>query len=186
MFVKTLLTLLRKLWFLWGGSGSEAKRTQSYPNMKKLQWTCMFCGKHIPDFSNLIRHVRTHTKEKSYSCSVWSTEFAQNSTLTIHSKLHSSQKRFSCEVCKKRFLRKQDIQVHLRVHSEDSPFKCEFCFKSFKTNYKLKSHITYWNSHFGKAVQVFHLWKVFSRKFFLAPPQHPSWRWEKIRMWNLR
>lgn len=52
----------------------------------RLRHRCKFCSKCFPRSANLIRHLRTHTKEKPYKCFRCGRSFSISSNLLRHTK----------------------------------------------------------------------------------------------------
>ncbi|XP_061890218.1 zinc finger protein OZF-like [Entelurus aequoreus] len=90
---------------------------------------------------NMESHIRTHTEEKPFFCSVCAKEFIKSSLLTQHMRTHTGEKPFSCSVCDKRFSIKTNMQIHMRTHTGEKPFSCPNCGKIFSQNGTMLSHM---------------------------------------------
>ncbi|ODM91403.1 putative zinc finger protein, partial [Orchesella cincta] len=121
---------------------------------------CAICDKGFHTNYNHQSHMRTHTNEKPYSCSVCRNTFTHPTSLKNHMKrIHSTVKvnPFSCLFCDKRFYGsysqphkrttkgfhwKHYLVVHTnRVHSGEKRFQCVFCEKLLTERSYLSSHI---------------------------------------------
>lgn len=106
---------------------------------------CCACKKKNVTFSNLINHIRTHTKEKPFSCSVCSKSFSVRESLTLHKKLHAGNKPFHCSKCNYSSASKWNLLLHERRHNSDREkerrFACALCGNSFFHKHHLKRHL---------------------------------------------
>merc|ERR1712080_283900 len=82
---------------------------------------CETCDKCYTRKNHLVRHLKTHSGEKTFKCETCKT--------------------FKCETCDKCYTRKDNLVTHLKTHSGVKPYSYSVCSKSFLQSGVLDEHM---------------------------------------------
>lgn len=112
---------------------------------ENMRWLiCIYCPKQFRRPSDLLRHIRIHTKEKPYQCPdpQCKRRFAIKSTLNVHMRVHEKNpRRHTCPTCSKTFSAANTLDFHCTsTHGTIQAFKCAHCPAAFTTSNAFKSH----------------------------------------------
>uniref|UniRef100_A0A8C5YMD7 Zinc finger protein PLAGL1 n=5 Tax=Euarchontoglires TaxID=314146 RepID=A0A8C5YMD7_MARMA len=105
---------------------------------------CQICGKTFLTLEKFTVHSYSHTRERPFKClqTDCGKAFVSRYKLMRHMATHSPQKSHQCTHCEKTFNRKDHLKNHLQTHDPNKmAYVCEECGKKYHTMLGYKRHM---------------------------------------------
>lgn len=119
---------------------SELKKSQS-KFVTKVHM-CNYCNYTSSKRYLLSRHMKCHSEERPYKCSVCERGFKTWASLQNHANTHTGTKPHLCKYCESTFTTSGELVRHVRYkHTHEKPHKCTECDYASVELSKLKRHI---------------------------------------------
>lgn len=102
---------------------------------------CDICHRTYRSKSNIQAHMKIHKSEnRIYSCKLCPKAFFYGTDLRKHIRTHSRDRSVICEVCGAAFKSVDTLKCHVRRHTGERPYQCSQCSRSFTTSNSLEIH----------------------------------------------
>lgn len=98
---------------------------------------CDICLRCYRTKSNIQAHMRIHRAEnRVFACKLCSKSFFYGTDLRKHIRTHSTNRSVICDVCGDAFKSVDTLKTHVRRHTGEKPFHCVQCSRSFTTSHR--------------------------------------------------
>lgn len=114
-------------------------------NISSNQLECPMCPYKATVNSRLREHVRQHTGERPFVCSVCNKGFGRKTHLDTHMVIHSGEKPFKCTICSYSATQKGNLKIHMQSHTGEKPHACLYC--NYRAAQKLTLRLHVYNKH---------------------------------------
>uniref|UniRef100_A0A6V7I3C8 C2H2-type domain-containing protein n=1 Tax=Bracon brevicornis TaxID=1563983 RepID=A0A6V7I3C8_9HYME len=131
-------------------SSQEAMEESSAPTknqpsqLKSVNFQCDECGETLGTKAACEEHVKTHSAEKPFICTICNKLFISETSFKTHTATHESvksDKGYACDVCGKVLNHPSSVVYHKEAeHNDGRRFVCNKCNKSFKHKQLLQRH----------------------------------------------
>ena len=131
--------------FTWNGpSNLHKKNCKGIPVPANM---CDFCDQQFANDTDLVVHMKTHTGDKPYLCTICGSSYVKRKYMRFHKKFyHTLLPQCVCDVCGKICRTNSQLKQHKMSHEpqrdtkKTHPCRCEICGSLFKNKRTLRVH----------------------------------------------
>uniref|UniRef100_A0A1B0CC43 Putative zn finger n=1 Tax=Lutzomyia longipalpis TaxID=7200 RepID=A0A1B0CC43_LUTLO len=125
--------------------GRPQKIKKDAADVKEKRFHCPHCLHSSKTFSNLKKHIRTHSGTKPFECALCGNCYSDKYALRDHLLMkHVQMKQLSevCSYCGKAFRLRKGLRVHIRTqHTSKEQYSCFVCGKIYASKNSVDLHI---------------------------------------------
>lgn len=110
-------------------------------------FTCVYCLDLIPDYDDMIKHMKQHREvildSTEVTCQLCKKTYPKMTNLIRHARSHVENATHQCYCCDKKMGMGDDLIDHMLRHDGYKPYICDHpsCGKSFVKPHKLRQHM---------------------------------------------
>lgn len=105
-------------------------------------YKCSVCERGFKTFASLQNHVNTHTGTKPHACKFCESCFTTSGELVRHVRYrHTHEKPHKCGECDYASVELSKLKRHIRCHTGERPYQCPHCTYASPDTFKLKRHL---------------------------------------------
>lgn len=122
-------------------SDFQVEKKEKPQKPSKQLHNCPHCDYTHVKKGAVIKHMKVHSDNKPYKCSVCNRGFRTQASLVNHENIHTGTKPYHCNACNCKFTTAGEIVRHIRYrHSKIRPHKCNECDYAAVELSKLRRH----------------------------------------------
>ena len=92
---------------------------------------CSLCDKSVACNVHLKRNMKKHIWENTYHCCYSNKNFSVNDSLITHMSTHTGERPCKCNHSDKSLPSYDELLEHVKIVIEEKPYHCNFCDKAF-------------------------------------------------------
>lgn len=105
-------------------------------------YRCSVCERGFKTSASLNNHVNTHTGTKPHRCKHCASTFTTSGELVRHVRYrHTLEKPHKCSECDYASVELSKLRRHIRCHTGERPYQCPHCTYASPDTFKLKRHL---------------------------------------------
>lgn len=105
-------------------------------------YKCSVCERGFKTLASQQNHVNTHTGVKPHNCKFCSSSFTTSGELARHTRYrHTHEKPHKCHECDYASVELSKLKRHIRCHTGERPYQCPHCTYASPDTFKLKRHL---------------------------------------------
>ncbi|GAB0091511.1 hypothetical protein DMENIID0001_063630 [Sergentomyia squamirostris] len=132
------------------------KKGKMKPEKAERRFFCPHCNHTSKQFSNMKKHIRTHSSHKNFECALCGNRYSDKYALRDHLIMKHVRIKKPAEVCPqcgKGFKLRKGLLVHIRTqHTFKEKYSCSICGKIYASKNSVELHLRIHKSEPGEHV----------------------------------